>query len=101
MSIIEEGKSCPKCGSIQMQANAGFNRSGTQRYRCFSCKCYYTLKPKSRKYTEELRQLAIKEHYAGASGRAIGKIHGMSKSNVYNWIKKNRERVDKSKDGLQ
>ncbi|MDR1668651.1 MAG: hypothetical protein LBR76_01670 [Oscillospiraceae bacterium] len=28
-------------------------------------------------------------HYAGASGRGVGKVLGMSKANVYNWIKKN------------
>ncbi|MDR1906228.1 MAG: helix-turn-helix domain-containing protein [Clostridiales bacterium] len=59
------------------------------------CKKTYTPEPKSHAYSEEVRQLAIKEHFAGVSGREIGKIYGMSKSNVYNWIKKNRSDVYK------
>ena len=40
-------------------------------------------------YDEKTRELALKIYYAGASGRAVGKILHMSKANVYNWIKKN------------
>ena len=35
-----------------------------------------------------MRELAIKMYYSGVSGRGVGKALGMSKSNVYNWIKK-------------
>lgn len=80
------GRNCPICGETQHQVNAGKNRSGSQR--CF-CKKYYTLNPKTREYPEEVRQQAIKTFYAGASGRGVGKVFGFSKSNVYNWIKKN------------
>ena len=78
--------------------NAGFNRSGTQRCLCGLCNYKYTFNPKTKNYPEELRQIAIKEYYAGASGRAVGLLHGMNKSNVYNWIKKNRHCVDKSEN---
>ena len=89
-------KICPKCGSSHNQKKIGFNESGTQRCQCKECKKAYTLNPKKRAYSEEIRQLAIKEYYAGASGRGVGKIHGMNKANVYNWIKKKRGSVDKS-----
>jgi len=95
VSTIEEGKVCPKCGSIEMQSNAGYNRSGTRRCQCFKCKYKYTLNPKSRAYPEDLREIAIKEYLMGVSGRGVGKIHGMSGNNVYNWIKKNGGSVDK------
>jgi transposase-like protein len=85
---IEENKICPKCGKTEGQNNFGFNRSGTQRCRCRECSCTYTLEPKRRAYPEEVRELAIKEFYVGVSGRSVGKIHGMSGNNVYNWIKK-------------
>ena len=78
--------------------NSGYNRSGTQRCLCGECNYKYTHNPKRHAYSEELRQIAIKEYYAGASGRAVGLMHGMSKSNVYNWIKKNGGCVDKSED---
>jgi len=90
-TIIIEGRHCPKCGSVENQANYGFNRSGTQRCKCKNCNHIYTLQPKTRAYTEEIRQSAIKTYYAGVSGRGVGKIFGMSKANVYNWIKKTEQ----------
>lgn len=96
--MVTKRLKCPCCGQESNQKRIGFNRSGTQRCLCTVCKRAYTLNPKKRAYPEELRQIAIKEYYAGASGRAVGNLHGMSKSNVYNWIKKNRECMDKSKD---
>jgi transposase-like protein len=86
-----EGRTCPECGKRENQRMCGKNRSGTQRCFCTVCKKYYTLNPKKREIPEEVRQQAIKTYYAGASGRGVGKIFGMSKANVYNWIKKNDE----------
>ena len=73
----------------------GFNRSGTQRYLCGKCGITYTLNPKKREYSEETRSLAIKMYYSGTSGRGVGKILGMNKANVYNWIKKNSTEPEK------
>jgi len=56
---------------------------------CKGCGIVYTINPKKREYSEETRALALKIYYAGASGRGVGKVLGMSKANVYNWIKKN------------
>ena len=47
-------------------------------------------------YDEKTREPALKIYYAGASGRAVGKILHMSKTNVYNWIKKTAMVVDNS-----
>ena len=84
-----EEKKCPACGQAEGQMKMGFNRSGTQRHKCRHCNKTYTLEPKRHAYDEETRKLAIKIYYAGASGRGVGKVLGMSKANVYNWIKKN------------
>jgi len=92
---IIEGRRCPKCGSAENQANYGYNRSGTQRCRCNNCNKVYTFKPKTRAYSEEVRNRAIKTYYSGVSGRGVGKLLGMSKANVYNWIKKTGLPVDK------
>jgi transposase-like protein len=83
------GKSCPKCGKAQNQAKKGFNKSGTQKVFCKECGANYTLEPKRNAYDEETRKQALKIYYSGVSGRGVGKILGMSKANVYNWIKKN------------
>lgn len=85
---IVEGRKCPKCGSIEGQASFGHNRSGTQRCKCTKCNCYYTENPKTREYSEEIKQMALKIYYSGVSGRGVGKVLGMSKANIYNWIKK-------------
>jgi transposase-like protein len=86
-----EGRSCPNCGSKEKQVNAGLNRSGTQRCMCKKCGKYYTLNPKIRAYDEEIRLAAIKTYYSGVSGRGVGKVFGMSKANVYNWLKKTEQ----------
>ena len=82
-------KKCPNCGESKNQKKNGHNRSGTQRCVCKECGVSYTLEPKKREYSEETKLLAIKIYYSGVSGRGVGKILGMSKANVYNWIKKN------------
>jgi len=84
-------KKCPYCGSESNQIKKGYNLSGTQRCKCNECNRIYTLDPKKREYPEETKQLAIKMFYSGVSGRGVGNILGMSKANVYNWIKKTTE----------
>jgi len=92
---ILENRRCPKCGRIENQINAGYNRSGTQRCVCRVCNHKYTLNGKTREYSEEIRQRAIRTYYSGVSGRGVGKLLGMSKANVYNWLKKTDSNVDK------
>jgi transposase-like protein len=55
---------------------------------CTECGKRFTPNPKEKGYTQEIRDQAIKLHFAGASGRTVGKVMGMSKANVYNWAKK-------------
>jgi len=86
---ISDEKRCPKCGKVENQIKVGRNRSGTQRCKCKECNITYTIDPKKREYSEETRTLALKIYYSGVSGRGVGKILGMNKANVYNWIKKN------------
>ncbi len=82
-------KRCPHCGKTTNQIKKGYNRSGTQRCQCKDCGKKYTIDPKKHEYPEETQKLALKIYYSGVSGRGVGKILGMSKANVYNWIKKN------------
>ena len=91
-ATIDENRRCPKCGKIENQIKAGFNRSGTQRCKCKDCGIKYTLEPKKHEYPEETKQLALKMYYSGVSGRGVGKVLGMNKANVYNWIKKTNDK---------
>ena len=79
---------CPNCKDETKQNKKGFTRAGSQRYICRECGVTYTPNPKKKEYTEEERLQAIKLYYSGVSGRGVGKLMGMSKANVYNWIKK-------------
>jgi len=88
---VDEKRGCPKCGQVENQIKAGYNQSGTQRCVRKGCNHKYTLNGKTREYPEEIRKQALRMYYSGVSGRGVGKILGMSKSNVVNWIKK-RER---------
>ena len=65
----EAGKQCPSCGQIENQVKMGY------------------MDPKRREYPEETRALAIRMHHDGVSGREIGRALGMSKANVYNWLR--------------
>jgi transposase-like protein len=94
---IDENRRCPKCGKMENQINAGYNRSGTQRCVCKSCNHKYTLNAKTREYPEEVKQQAMRIYYSGVSGRGVGKILGINKSNVMNWIKKS-EKAEKPVD---
>jgi len=88
-ALIDENKRCPICGRTEGQMKNGRNRSGTQTILCRFCKKSYTPNPKRHAYDEETRTLALKIYYSGVSGRGVGKVLGMNKGNVYNWIKKN------------
>ncbi len=85
---IDEKKKCPRCQIVENQIKKGFNRSGTQRCKCKKCGLSYTMDPKKHAYSEAERQHAKKMYFSGVSGRGVGKIMGMNKSNVYDWIKK-------------
>ena len=80
----EAWKKCPQCGKTANQIKVGRNASGTQRCKCKECSIVYTINPKQHAYPEETRKLAIKMYYGGVSGRGVGKILGMNKSNVMN-----------------
>ena len=95
----EAWKRCPKCGKLEKQIKAGYNESWSQRCKCREYGIYYTIEPKRHVYPEETRELAIKMYYGGISGRGVGKILGMNKSNVMNWIKRTSGR--KLKKNLQ
>ena len=86
----EAWKRCPKCGKTANQIKVGRNPSGSQRCKCKECGIVYTIDPKQHAYPEETRELA----YGGVSARGVGKILGMNKSNVTNWIKKETQKKE-------
>ncbi len=50
---------------------------------CNACKCKYAPHPKSRAYSAETRKQALRLLALGNTGRGVGKVLNMSKSNAY------------------
>lgn len=87
---------CPRCFGTIKQHKIGFNRSGSQKYRCELCKRTYTPEPNRRGYPEELRLQAIKLYLEGNSLRSIGRILKVTHQSVSNWIETYAQHLPKS-----
>ncbi|HSG42021.1 MAG TPA: helix-turn-helix domain-containing protein [Anaerolineales bacterium] len=77
---------CPTCHANWKQYKAGFNPSGSQRYRCGECNRVYTPKPTHKGYPEETRLLAIRMYVEGSSYRSIGRLLKVNPQSVANWV---------------
>ena len=77
---------CPKCGANWKQYKAGFNPSGSQRYRCGECNRVYTPTPTHHGYSEEIRLLAIRMYVEGSSYGSIGRVLKVNPQSVANWV---------------
>ena len=75
---------CPKCGKEKIWKSG--KTGGKQQYQCKSCKRKFITE---KNYSEAFKQKAIAIFYEGNSGR----IMGINKSTVYNWIKKLDEKL--------
>lgn len=74
---------CPSCGREEIWKSGKTGEK--QQYQCKNCKRKFITE---KNYSEEFKQKAIEIFYEGNSGRAVGRIMGINKSTVYNWIKK-------------
>jgi transposase-like protein len=77
---------CPKCQANGKQYKAGFNSSGSQRYRCGECNRVYTPQPTHHGYSPETRLLAIRMYVEGNSYGAIARILKVNPQSVANWV---------------
>ena len=82
---------CPKCGKEEIW-KAG-KPKGKQQYQCKKCRRKFITELN---YSEEFKREAIQILYEGNSGRAVGRIMGINKSTVYNWVKKLNEKIEKT-----
>ena len=79
-------KQCPKCGEKTRQIKNGYNRSGSQRYKCRCCGKKYTPSPKEHGYSRETRERAIKMYVDGINFRRIGRLLSIHHQSVINWV---------------
>ena len=77
---------CPYCQQEGQQVKAGFNNSGSQRYKCQSCKRRYTLEPKAAGYATSVRQQAVRLCVDGMNFRRIARTLGVNHQTVINWV---------------
>jgi transposase-like protein len=77
---------CPACGANWQQRKAGFNHSGSQRYKCGECGRAYTPEAKGKGYSKEIQMLALRMYVEGSSQRSIARILKTSPQSISNWI---------------
>ena len=83
-----------KCKKEDKQIKAGKTRAGSQIYKCKHCGTTYTPTPKERNYSEEIKKQAIKLYIKGNSGRAVGRILGISKNMCLCWVRKYAKTIE-------
>jgi len=84
---------CPYCQATEHQVKNGLNPSGTQRYLCRQCQRAYTPEPKEQGYTDAIRQQALQLYVDGLNLRRLGRILGVNKQSVANWVKAHSEQL--------
>jgi transposase-like protein len=77
---------CPYC-QTETLVKTGFNRSGSQRYRCKACKRYTTLTPKVNGHLCDDHEQALKLYLEGNGLRRIGRLRHVVHQTVSNWIR--------------
>jgi transposase-like protein len=77
---------CPYCQQNENVVKAGFNPGGSQRFRCYNCRKYFTPQPSPRGLDPALHQQALKLYLEGTSFRAIGRLLNVHHQSVINWI---------------
>ena len=85
---IIKGMRCERFTNEKEQIKEGKTKIGSQKYKCKVCVKVYTPKPKEMNYSEKIKKQAIKLYMEGNSGRAVGRILGISKNICLYWVKK-------------
>ena len=78
-------KTCPHCQDSGQQVKAGRTGYGSQMYKCNPCDRRYVAQ--TRRYSREMRQLAVACHAAGLSYRQIARRFRVHHVTIMNWVK--------------
>ena len=90
---------CPHCQSAERQVKSGFNRTGSQRLQCQSCRRQYTPEPNPLGYDEKTREAALKLYLEGNGFRRIGRLLGVNPQSVANWVTAAHARLPAAQPG--
>jgi len=86
-------KVCRYCQNQTGQIKSGRNRSGTQRFMCRGCGKTSTPEPKSRGYSEGMREKAVRMYVEGNNFRRIGRLLNVNYQSVVNWVNAYHEKI--------
>ena len=92
---MEEIK-CPGCGEKKIWK--AVKPRGKQQYQCKKCRRKFITELN---YSKEFKREAIKIFYEGDSEREVGRLMGINKSTVYNWIKTLDKKTAKQKSDFK
>ena len=84
---------CPQCGQKAHQHKIGKTKAGSQRIRCYFCRCSYTPEKNVQGYGKALRDKAIKMYIDGSGFRQTGRQLGIHHQTVSNWAKAEAEQL--------
>ena len=84
---------CPYCHNTEQQVKAGFNRSGSQVYKCNPCNRRYTPIPVEKGYPQHIRLQAIRLYMEGINFRRIARLLQVSHVSVMNWVKAHADQL--------
>ena len=74
---------CPACAATTRHTRAGFIRCSTQRLHC---RRFYTLQPKKKGYSPQVRQAAVRMYVDGINFRRTARLVGVAPQTVVNWV---------------
>src|SRR6476659_11349803 len=77
---------CPSCQQPTAVYKCGFNKTGSQRWRCRRCQRYFTPLRKPMGHAPALREAALRLYLEGTSLRAIGRLLHVNHQSVANWV---------------
>jgi len=89
---------CPHCQSTERQVKSVFNRTGSQRLQCQSCRRQYTPAPNPLGYGEKTREAALKLYLEGNGFRRIGRLLSVNHQSVANWVNAAHARLPTEKN---
>ncbi len=88
---------CPYCRSSERQVKSGFNRTGSQRLQCQTCRRQYAPRPNPLGYDDKTREAALKLHLEGNGFRRIGRLLSVNHQSVANWVNSAHARLQAKK----
>ena len=90
--MVSETICCPHCGQGEPVVRHGYNRGGTARCCCKQCHKTFTPKPNPRTVTPEKEQGIWDALAERLSIDAIARLLHVSKTTIYNTLKKTSQK---------